>query len=166
MHIHLSDIVVNSAHALLTTPVTYKPSNISNTPFIRLSGTSAYVGLSGHHDSFEISNLALAVGNLSLFLRSFVISNFTRGEHQKIIDRILQRKLLPTNIIYDHTSVQRVRTNINTSTIPYQPNTLDPGPDPPQNLLHCLQYRILSKGSSAGGVRTFMTAQTPRYTYL
>ena len=36
------DIVVNSAHAFLTAPVTYKPTNISNSPFRSLSGTSAY----------------------------------------------------------------------------------------------------------------------------
>ena len=36
------DIVLNSAYALLTMPVTYKPTNISNSPIIRLSGTSAY----------------------------------------------------------------------------------------------------------------------------
>ena len=36
------DIVVNSAYALLTMPVTYKPTNVVNSPFIRYSGTSAY----------------------------------------------------------------------------------------------------------------------------
>ena len=35
-------IVVNSAYALLTMPVTYKPTNVVNSPFIRYSGTSAY----------------------------------------------------------------------------------------------------------------------------
>ena len=36
------DIVVNSAYALLTMPVTYKPTNVVISPFIRYSGTSAY----------------------------------------------------------------------------------------------------------------------------
>ena len=36
------DIVVNSAYASLTMPVTYKPTNVVNSPFIRYSGTSAY----------------------------------------------------------------------------------------------------------------------------
>ena len=36
------DIVVNSAHALLTMPVTYKPTNMIDSPFIMYSGTSAY----------------------------------------------------------------------------------------------------------------------------
>ena len=36
------DIVVNSAYALLTMPVTYKPTNVVMSPFIRYSGTSAY----------------------------------------------------------------------------------------------------------------------------
>ena len=36
------DIVVNSAYALLTMPVTYKPTNVITSPFIRYSGTSAY----------------------------------------------------------------------------------------------------------------------------
>ena len=36
------DIVVNSASALLSIPVTYKPINDVNSPFIRYSGTSAY----------------------------------------------------------------------------------------------------------------------------
>ena len=36
------DIVVNSAYALLTMPVTYKPTNVINSPFIMYSGTSAY----------------------------------------------------------------------------------------------------------------------------
>ena len=35
------DIVVNSAYALLTMPVTYKPTNVINSPFIMYSGTSA-----------------------------------------------------------------------------------------------------------------------------
>ena len=34
------DIVVNSAYALLT----YKPTNVVNSPFIRYSGTSTYIG--------------------------------------------------------------------------------------------------------------------------
>ena len=36
------DIVVNSAYALLTMPVTYKPTNVVIYPSIRYSGTSAY----------------------------------------------------------------------------------------------------------------------------
>ena len=36
------DIVVNSAYALLTMPVTFKPTSVINSPFIRYSGTSAY----------------------------------------------------------------------------------------------------------------------------
>ena len=36
------DIVVNSASALLSIPVTYKPINDVNSPFKRYSGTSAY----------------------------------------------------------------------------------------------------------------------------
>ena len=36
------DIVVNSAYALLTMPITYKPTNIVNSPFVRYSDTSAY----------------------------------------------------------------------------------------------------------------------------
>ena len=37
------DIVVNSAYALLTMPVTYKPTNVVViSPFLRYSGTSAY----------------------------------------------------------------------------------------------------------------------------
>ena len=36
------DIAVNSAYALLTMPVIYKPTNVVNSPFIRYSGTSAY----------------------------------------------------------------------------------------------------------------------------
>ena len=36
------DIVVNSAYALLTMTVTYKPTNVVISPFIRYSGTSAY----------------------------------------------------------------------------------------------------------------------------
>ena len=38
------DIVVNSAYALLTMPVTYKPTNVVISPFIRYSGTRAYTG--------------------------------------------------------------------------------------------------------------------------
>ena len=36
------DIVVKSAYALLTMPVTYKRTNVVISPFIRYSGTSAY----------------------------------------------------------------------------------------------------------------------------
>ena len=36
--------VVNSAYALLTMTVTYKPTNVVISPFIRYSGTSAYLG--------------------------------------------------------------------------------------------------------------------------
>ena len=36
------DIVVISAYALLIMHVTYKPTNVVNSPFIRYSGTSAY----------------------------------------------------------------------------------------------------------------------------
>ena len=36
------DIEVDSAYTLLTMPVTYKPTNIVDSPFINLSGTSAY----------------------------------------------------------------------------------------------------------------------------
>ena len=39
------DIVVNSAYALLTMPVTHKPTNVVNSSFIRYSGTSAYIPL-------------------------------------------------------------------------------------------------------------------------
>ena len=49
------DIVVNSAYALLTMPVTYKPINVVNSPFIRYSGTSAYIStLEGIHKDISV----------------------------------------------------------------------------------------------------------------
>ena len=60
----LFDIVVNSAYALLTMPITYKPTNVVNSPFIRYSGTSAY-------------NIYIKVdtfGGWLLLLRSFLVS--------------------------------------------------------------------------------------------
>ena len=59
------DIVVNSAYALLTMPVTYKPTNVVNSLFIRYSGTSAYRsrGLRGWTRSrSNCADLCLCIG--------------------------------------------------------------------------------------------------------
>ena len=42
--LYVTGIVVNSAYALLTMTVTYKSTNVVISPFIRYSGTSAYIG--------------------------------------------------------------------------------------------------------------------------
>ena len=49
------DIVVNSAYALLTMPVTYKPTNVVISPFIRYSGTSAYSVALYHTSAYILS---------------------------------------------------------------------------------------------------------------
>ena len=71
------EIVVNSAYALLTMPVTYKPTNVVNSPFIRYSGTSAYniyMRVKGISDGQSHSPVVLLDGRLSFGVRSLPLS--------------------------------------------------------------------------------------------
>ena len=85
------DIVVNSAYALLTIPVTYKPTNIITPPFIRYSGSSAYTTQRTAEDTEEETGLMC----YSSVTRNFVLTNTVET---KLLDNSITSNITPSTL--------------------------------------------------------------------
>ena len=121
------DIVVNSAYAFLTMPVTYKPTNVVISPFIRYSGTSAYniyilrliryVVAAKRFFLFESSRFrlradrfhpSLAVGAVRLF-EPFCLRYGSSAAFPRIalVARFHPRRIMPSKILLANKSSRR-----------------------------------------------------------
>ena len=96
------DIVVNSVYALLTMSVTYKPTNVVISPFIRYSGTSAYT----------INVVHSIVAYLSCnAMQANVFGQYKQCNYQKILINILNVLIL-NYIIVIYINLFQIRYHI------------------------------------------------------